>query len=487
MPLHFDNTYARLPAPFFARVNPTAVSSPAWLAVNPELGALLGLTADELPSPELLAVLAGNAVAPGSEPIALAYAGHQFGNFVPRLGDGRAILLGEVVGTDGVRRDVQLKGSGPTPFSRGGDGRAAIGPVLREFLVSEAMHALGVPTTRSLAAVATGERVYREDVLPGAVLTRIATSHLRVGTFQYFAARQDRDALDALVRYAIARHHPQLAESPTPALSLFDAVCDAQRALVARWLSVGFVHGVMNTDNCAISGETIDYGPCAFLDAYEPARHFSSIDRNGRYAWSQQPRIVRWNLARLAETLIPLLGDDDASTVKMLEARLGTFAERFEETWSATLRAKFGLVDAQEGDAALAQEFLAQMAADHADFTQTFRALTHMAAGADDGVRAHFTDRARITTWLAAWRTRLEREPSDRDVIVARMRRANPAIIPRNHRVEEALSAAQRGDLGPFERLRAALARPFDDDAASADLTTPPGEEQWGYRTFCGT
>ncbi len=487
MPLRFDNTYARMPARCFARVAPTPVAAPAWLAVNPSLGALLGLDEDELRAPAMRDALAGNGALEGAEPIALAYAGHQFGAFVPRLGDGRAILLGEVVCRDGVRRDVQLKGAGPTPFSRGGDGRAAIGPVLREFVVSEAMHAMGVPTTRSLAAVATGERVYREAPLAGAVLTRVATSHLRVGTFQYFAARDDREALEALVRYALARHFPARADDPEAPMALFDAVCDAQRELVARRLALGFVHGVMNTDNCAISGETIDYGPCAFLDAYDPRRHFSSIDRHGRYAWAEQPRILRWNLARLAETLLGLLGDDEAAAVARMEQRLRDFGARFEATWAAALRAKLGLVDAQPDDDELARTFLTLLAAGRVDFTTAFRRLTHLAAGEDDHLRALFAERDRITSWLAAWRARVEREPATREEVVSRMRRANPAFTPRNHRVEEALEAAARGDLAPFERLRGALARPFEDQAEYADLAEAPGDDQWSYATFCGT
>lgn len=484
MPLRFDNRYARLPARFYRRVAPTPVADPAWLAVNEPLGALLGLSEEELRSPELLRALAGNGALEGAEALALAYAGHQFGGFVPSLGDGRAILLGEVIDAAGARRDVQLKGAGPTPFSRGGDGRAAIGPVLREFLVSEAMHAMGVPTTRALAAVSTGEPVYRERVQPGAVLTRVASSHLRVGTFQYFAARDDREALATLTAHALARHAPEAQDAPSPALSLLDHALDAQARLVARWMALGFVHGVMNTDNCAISGETLDYGPCAFLDAYEPRRCFSSIDHQGRYAYLNQPRIAQWNLARLAEALLPLLGLPDDAAVALLEARVADFSPRFARAWDEALRAKLGLRDARDDDRALAQDLLDLLAAHQADYTLSFRALTRYAADGDAQHLARIAPPGALDAWIARWEARSEGDRAARAEI---MRRANPARIPRNHRVEEALSAAVEGDLGPFARLRAALARPFDDDPDFADLEEPPGASQWGYRTFCGT
>jgi uncharacterized protein YdiU (UPF0061 family) len=488
MPLRFDNTYARLPGSFHEKTLPTPVPAPKWLAVNRPLGALLGLREDELSSEELLAALAGNRLLEGSEPLALAYAGHQFGGFVPRLGDGRAILLGEVEGTDGVRRDVQLKGSGPTTFSRGGDGRAALGPVLREFLVSEAMHVLGVPTTRSLAAVLTGAPVYREAVLPGAVLTRVAASHIRVGTFEYFAARQDHAALERLVDFALERHYPERLGSETPALTLFDAVLEAQIQLVAKWLAVGFVHGVMNTDNTTISGETIDYGPCAFLDTYHPQRKFSSIDAQGRYAFANQPRIALWNLARFAEALLPLSREGEQSAVQRFEARLGTFASRFDETYAAELRKKLGLRDAHDGDLELAQGFLTLLAEDRVDYTRAFRRLTELSdGGSEERLAELFAQQDRLRAWLTTWRARAALEDLSPDERAQRMRRANPAFIPRNHRVEEAIAAATAGDLGPFERLRHVLAGPFDDQPEHAELADPPGDEQWGYRTFCGT
>lgn len=469
-----------LPSHFYAPVAPTPVTAPSWLATNEPLGAVLGLS--DLRSPGWLAVLAGNAVPAGVTPTAWVYAGHQFGHFVPRLGDGRAILLGDVLGTDGVRREVQLKGAGRTPFSRGGDGRAALGPVLREFVVSEAMFALGVPTTRALAAVRTGERVFRETPLPGAVLTRVAASHLRVGTFEYFANQGDQAALSALVQYALARHYPDRIGSEPEALALWDGVMEAQIKLVARWMALGFVHGVMNTDNCAISGETLDYGPAAFLDAYDPGRTFSAIDQNGRYAFGNQPRIVLWNLARLAETLIPLLGPDEKKTVALLEDRLGAFAGRFEAVYGGFLGAKLGFGQTRPEDIELAQVWLGLMAGARADYTQTFRQLTDHAAGAalpsDD-----FWSASAVTEWLVNWRKRLAKETDP----AARMRQNNPAFIPRNHQIEAMIAAATDGDLGPLERLRAVLARPYEDQPEAADLATPPGPEQWGYRTFCGT
>ncbi|MCS6901103.1 MAG: YdiU family protein [Myxococcales bacterium] len=487
MPLSFDNSYTRLPDRFYVRVRPKAVPQPAWLVVNEPLGELLGLSPEELRSPELLDTLAGNRILPGSEPIALAYAGHQFGGFVPRLGDGRALLLGEVIGKDGKRRDVQLKGSGPTPFSRGGDGRAALGPVLREFLVSEAMHTLGVPTTRALAAVLTGELVYREQPLPGAVLTRVAASHLRIGTVEYFAYQRDREALALLVEHALARHYPERVGAEEPALALLDGVMEAQAALVARWLGLGFVHGVMNTDNCSLSGETLDYGPCAFLDAYDPGRTFSSIDHYGRYAFGNQPRILLWNLARLAEALLPLLDGDDKSKIGTLEARLERFPSLFEQAYGAVLREKLGLLQEQPGDLDLARALLDQMARDRVDYTLAFRRLTRLAESQEDTLSELFSNQELIHTWLTSWRQRLAAEPTSAEERSQRMRRANPAYIPRNHRVEEALAAAAQGDLAPFERLRSVLAHPWDDHPEHVELALPPGEEQWRYRTFCGT
>ncbi len=488
MALTFDNTMARLGSPFCVPVAPTPVRAPQLLAWNAELAVELGASDSD---PRLWC---GNALPEGAEPVALAYAGHQFGNRVPRLGDGRALLLGEVVTPAGRRLDLQLKGSGRTPFSRGGDGRAAVGPVVREFLVSEAMHALGVPTTRSLAAVATGEPVYRERTEPGAVLTRVATSHLRVGTFEYVAGLRDAGALRVLTDLALARHYAGVVDDDAPvatrALALLDAVVAAQARLVARWWAVGFVHGVMNTDNCALSGETIDYGPCAFLDAYDPGRTFSSIDRHGRYAFANQPAIAQWNLARLAESLVLLVDDSERpspATVALLEEHVQRFAPAFRAAWQHELARKIGLPD----DAApLGDELLVLMAKDRADFCTAFHRLagaTHDDAGEGEAaVLALFsTQRPAVAAWLAMWRTRLG---EDRAGAAARLRRANPVVIPRNGVVEAAVRAAATGDLAPFQRLRRALARPFDDvDDADADLVAIPGAEQWRYLTFCGT
>jgi uncharacterized protein YdiU (UPF0061 family) len=486
----FDNTYARLPERFYARLAPTPVAAPQLVQVNEDLARCLGLDPGELASPEGVAILAGNRVPKGAEPIALAYAGHQFGHFVPQLGDGRAILLGEVLGRDGVRRDIQLKGSGPTPYSRRGDGRAALGPVLREYIVSEAMAALGMPTTRALAAVTTGERVLRERSLPGAVLTRVAASHIRVGTFQYFAARGDAEAVRTLADYAIARHYPEAALVERPYRALLDAVIARQADLVARWLLIGFIHGVMNTDNTAISGETIDYGPCAFMDAYDPATVFSSIDSFGRYAYGNQPRVAAWNLARLAETLLPLLGEDEDSALAAAQEMLATFGPRFETAYLGGLRRKIGLCTEREGDAALAQDLVKRMAENGADFTLTFRRLCDAAADpeGDATARALFTDPGAYDEWAALWRQRLAEEPGEPAARCAAMRAVNPAFIPRNHLVETALEAAvSREDFGPFRELLEVLSQPYEDRPGFERYAAPPEPEQRVYQTFCGT
>lgn len=488
MPIAFDNTYARLPDRFFARVRPTHVAKPQRLALNLNLAEHLDLRLDELDSPEGIEMLPGNRIAERSEPIALAYAGHQFGGFVPQLGDGRAILLGEVVGRDGKRYDVQLKGAGPTPFSRGGDGRAALGPVLREYVMSEAMAALGVPTTRALAAIATGEVVVREKLLPGAVLTRIASSHMRIGTFQYFAVRKDHEALRTLAEYALKRHYPDLPVTDGLALTLLDAVMTAQINLVAHWLSIGFVHGVMNTDNMSISGETIDYGPCAFLDSYHPGRTFSSIDRGGRYAFANQPRMALWNLTRFAETLLPMVHDDIDEAASIMTKRLETFPDRFEAAYGKRMRMKIGLHDEVEGDLELAQGLLERMAQAKVDYTNCFRRLVDVAAGKDESVFVElFAEPRPIQEWLRSWRLRFERDTVSQDERITRMRQSNPAFIPRNHRIEEMIAAATNGDMQPFERLLRVLAHPYDEQPEAAALTLPPGDEQWNYRTFCGT
>ena len=485
----FQHTYAALPANFFARVAPTPVASPRLIKLNRPLALNLGLDPDLLESPEGAEILAGKILPAGAEPIAMAYAGHQFGHFVPQLGDGRAILLGEVIDKDGVRRDIQLKGSGPTPFSRRGDGRAALGPVLREYVVSEAMFALGIPTTRSLAAVITGESVMRETALPGAVLTRVAASHIRVGTFQYFAARQDTEALRRLADHVIARHYPELAGAERPYPALLSAVIARQAELVARWLLVGFIHGVMNTDNTSISGETIDYGPCAFLDHYDPAQVFSSIDEFGRYAYANQPRIALWNLTRLAECLLPLFSDDQDTAIAEAQELLSAFAEHFNIAYKAGLRRKLGLFTERDDDQLLAQALLDAMARGRADFTLTFRRLSDAAADdSNQGVRQLFAEPEAFDEWAGRWRTRLAQEAQSPAERGAAMRAVNPAFIPRNHRVEAVIAAAvTNDDYAPFEELVAVLAKPFSDQPAFADYANPPEPHERVCQTFCGT
>jgi serine/tyrosine/threonine adenylyltransferase len=474
--LRFDNTYARLPARFYARVMPAQVREPRVIQVNPAMAELLGADPRELASAAGAQVLAGNVVPEGAEPIALAYAGHQFGTFVHQLGDGRAILLGEVVGEDGVRRDVQLKGSGPTPFSRRGDGRAALGPVLREYVVSEAMAALGIPTTRALAAVTTGEVVRRETRLPGAILTRVASSHLRVGTFEYFAARDDREALAALASYALARHYPDAQGTGNDALALLERVILAQATLVARWMGVGFIHGVMNTDNTSISGETIDYGPCAFLDEYDPRKAFSSIDHGGRYAFGNQPHIALWNLARFAETLLPLISTDDQEAIDLASSRLERFTDLYESAHTDVFSAKLGL-DADEGARPLVAELLLRMARNQVDFTLFF----HRLATDPDRAGELFADRGVFDEWAERWRA----VPRPR---LAEMKRVSPAFIPRNHRVEEVIAAAvAREDFAPFEELLSVVTRPYDDQPENAAYMSPPSPEERVRATFCGT
>jgi uncharacterized protein YdiU (UPF0061 family) len=486
----FDNSYARLPDRLYARLAPTPVAAPELVRLNRPLAGELGLDADQLATADGVAVLAGNRLPDGAQPLAQAYAGHQFGNFVPQLGDGRAILLGELIDSAGRRRDLQLKGSGPTPFSRRGDGRAVLGPVLREYLISEAMHALGIPTTRALAAVTTGETVYRDRPLPGAILTRVAASHLRVGTFEFFAVRRDVDALRTLVDVAIDRHYPDAAGADNRALALLDRVMARQAELVARWLGVGFIHGVMNTDNTAISGETIDYGPCAFMDRFDPATVFSSIDRGGRYAYGAQPQIIGWNMARLAEALLPVVDDDPAAAVAAAQARIEGFPARMDDAWLAVMRRKLGLATARDGDRELVLELLHVFKAGEADFTNGFRALCAAAAdpAADGLVEGELADPARYRDWAGRWRARLAGEDRAPAARRAAMERANPAFIPRNHRVEAALDAAvDGGDLAPFDELLAVLSRPYDDQPERADYRQPPAPSERVYQTFCGT
>jgi len=481
----FSNSFARLPERFFARQAPTPVASPHLIKFNDALAAELGLDATAITANGAAAIFAGNALPPGMDPIAMAYAGHQFGGFTPQLGDGRAILLGEVIDNTGNRRDIQLKGAGRTIFSRGGDGRAALGPVLREYLISEAMHALGIPTTRALAAVTTGEVVNRERRLPGAVFTRILASNIRVGTFQYFAARGDVEALKTLADYVIARHYPALQDAEDPYLALLKSVLDRQASLIAQWMSIGFIHGVMNTDNMAISGETIDYGPCAFMDAYDPATVFSSIDHYGRYAYANQPAIAQWNLARFAETLLPLIDENQDRSIERALAVLEGFSAENDFTWLALMRRKLGLHTAQEEDRELIQALLTIMQANRADFTLTFR---HLADTVLTGAPAAFENPEPFNTWAETWRNRLAREPLDPAARAAAMRQANPAYIPRNHLVENALAAAiDHADFAPFHELLSVLQHPFDDQPAFAHYTEAPPPRDSAYQTFCGT
>lgn len=491
--LRFDNSYARLPDKFYARVAPTPVAAPTLVKLNAELAARLGLA--EVPSADLAEAFSGNRIAAGSQPLAMAYAGHQFGNFVRQLGDGRANLLGEVIGSDGSRYDVQLKGAGPTPFSRNGDGRATLAAVLREYILSEAMAALGVPTTRALAVVATGQTVWRETALPGAVLTRVAASHLRVGTFQYFLARQDIDGLRVLADYAIARHYPEAASSARPYRALLDGVIARQARLVAQWLMLGFIHGVMNTDNTSISGETIDYGPCAFMEAYDTHAVFSSIDRQGRYGYGNQPHALHWNLTRLAETLLPLLvqeeGGDEAAMASAHEALHG-FGELFETARDAGVRQKLGLATKRPEDVALGDDLLQRMEENRADHTLTFRLLCDAAADGK-GPRSLFADPAAFDAWEVRWRERLQHEAGSGkaesgEARAAQMRRVSPLYIPRNHLVEFALQAAtERQDFAPFEELVTVLARPFDEQPGRERYATPARPEEFVHQTFCGT
>ncbi|MCF3638598.1 YdiU family protein [Rhizobium sp. TRM95111] len=489
-PVAFDNSYARLPQPFFARVDPTPVAAPALLAFNRPLAEELGLDADRLEA-DGAAVFSGSRLLPGAEPLAMAYAGHQFGQFVPLLGDGRAILLGEVVDRKGRRRDIQLKGPGKTPYSRRGDGRAALGPVLREYIVSEAMHALGIPATRALAAVTTGEPVYRDRVLPGAVVTRVAASHIRVGTFQFFAARGDTDNLRILADYVIGRHFPEIGQAENRYLALLDAVAARQAALIARWLGVGFIHGVMNTDNMAVSGETIDFGPCAFMDGYDPRTVFSSIDAGGRYAYGNQPAIGQWNIARLAETLLPLIHETPGEAVDRANDAVDRFMERFQAEWKRVIAAKLGLDRiGTEEEQDLVRALLTLMYEQKADFTLAFRRLGDAAAGEqDDGAFARlFADPTAVSPWLARWRTRLAQDARGPAGVASAMRAVNPAFIPRNHRVEEALAAAvEEGDLSLFHALSRVLARPYDDRPDFARYAEPPRPGEEVLQTFCGT
>ena len=486
----FDNSYARLPERFFARLDPTPVGAPQLISVNEELALVLGLDPQKLLSSEGVEIFAGNQVPIGSEPLAMAYAGHQFGGWSAQLGDGRAIMLGELLDKDGMRFDLQLKGAGRTPFSRSGDGRAALGPVLREYIVSEAMAALGIKTTRALACVTTGEQVRREEIEPGAVLTRIAESHVRVGTFEYFSTQGDHEGVQILADYVINRHYPQAAKAANPYRALLDCVVKAQAELVASWMHTGFIHGVMNTDNSSVSGETIDYGPCAFMDIYEADMVFSSIDHMGRYAYSNQPRIAQWNLAQLAQSLLLLLGDDERSAISAAKSSIEAYTKIYEQAWLAGMRQKLGFFEAHDEDRALIEELLDLMAQNSADFTLTFRGLSdlNMSVGAqDEHLRKQFDLPASLDDWLVQWRQRLLSENSvDLDRQQA-MRAKNPAFIPRNHLIEEVIQAALKGDFKPFNKLRAVLVNPFEDQPDAAHYARPPNPDEIIHATFCGT
>lgn len=478
---NIDNSYACLPKVFFTRQNPIPVSSPQLVILNYPLATSLGLNITALESQERIGVLAGNCIPDGALPLAQAYAGHQFGNFA-LLGDGRVILLGEQITPQGERFDIQLKGSGKTPYSRRGDGRAALGPMLREYIISEAMYGLGIATTRSLAVVKTGELVARETLQPGAILTRVATSHLRVGTFQYAANWGTIDEVKMLADYTLQRHFPGGDTVDNPYLFLLRQVIRRQASLIAKWQLVGFIHGVMNTDNMAISGETIDYGPCAFMDTYDPETVFSSIDHHGRYAYGNQPQMAGWNLSRFAESVLPLLHDNHEGAIELAQEAISDFPKLYQRDWLAGMRAKLGMFTAESGDEALIENLLTMMQKYRADYTNTFNALTF----------ATLSDRAlfgslEFVQWHEQWQERLSRQEESRESSQQLMKNANPAIIPRNHRVEEALNAAQQGDYGVMERLLAALASPYAHSPEQVNYAGVPRSIENSYRTFCGT
>ncbi|MFM8972161.1 MAG: protein adenylyltransferase SelO [Actinomycetota bacterium] len=489
----FDRSFARDLPGLAEPWQPAPVTAPELLVTNDELAARLGIDPASLRTPAGVAVLVGNAVPEHSGPVAQAYAGHQFGGYSPRLGDGRALLLGEVIAPDGARLDLQLKGSGRTPFARGGDGRAAVGPMLREYVIGEALHALGIPTTRALAVVATGESVMREQALPGAVLARVATSHLRVGTFQYAAATRDRDLLVRLTDYAIDRHHPDAGRADNRALALLRCVIEAQAALVARWMEVGFIHGVMNTDNMTISGESIDFGPCAFLDGFDPGTVFSSIDHGGRYAYGNQPAVAQWNLARLAEALLPLIDPEPDRAVELATEALHGFVDSYETHWYGGMLAKLGIADGNhrtEADRALVDDYCARLGEQRVDFSGSFRALADWLRGDERPVDRLFTDRPAFAAWSDRWQARLGRGARAADPIAtaAAMDERNPRYIARNHLVEEALAAATAGDLDPLQRLVARLRDPFTVQSGSERYAEPADTAfTASYRTFCGT
>ena len=485
---NFDNSFARNLKGFFVSCQAEPASAPKLLQFNHALAEELGLDPIVLDSKAGLDIFSGNVTPEGSEPLAQGYAGHQFGGFASQLGDGRALLLGEVIDTLQQRRDIQLKGSGRTPFSRGGDGKAALGPVLREYLIGESMHALGVPTTRALAAVTTGDNVYREIPLPGAVLTRVAASHIRIGTFEFGAARGDVDKVRKLADYSIARHYPETAKSDNKYLAFFEAVSDSQAALVARWMEIGFIHGVMNTDNMTISGETIDYGPCAFMDTYAPGTVFSSIDAQGRYAYSNQPAILSWNLTRLAETLVRFVDTDKDRAIELLTEKTKTIQPLYETYWLTGMRAKIGLSTENSLDLELINDLLSVMEDGHADFTLVFRLLAQALRGDSNPVRQLFEEPDAFDIWERRWRNRLEQDGITAEARALLMDRINPIYIPRNHKVEEALAAAvNHDDMIPFSDLLTVLSHPFDEAPGKEAYAAPSPASDIPYRTFCGT
>ncbi len=483
----FDNSFAREMEGFYAPVTGAKAPTPKIVLFNDELAAQLGLNADELNSTAGAAILSGSVPPTGASPLAQAYAGHQFGGFSPQLGDGRAMLLGEILDKQGLRVDVQLKGSGPTPFSRNGDGKAALGPVLREYIIGEAMHGLGIPTTRALAALTTGEDIRRDGFEPGAVLSRIAASHLRVGSFQYFAARKETEQVRQLADYAIARHYPDLENAPDKYLAFLANMIDNQVKLVAQWVLVGFVHGVMNTDNMTISGETIDYGPCAFMEAYDPKTLFSSIDQNGRYAYGNQPVMAQWNLARFAETLLAIIDPDLDIAVGKATALINEIPELYTKHWLAGMRTKIGLTMDNSADVELVNAMLKTLEGNNVDYTMFFRHLSLAVLGDDDAVLALFADSHGISDWLVLWRKRLESEADLAEERSAKMNRINPLYVARNHLVEAGLSAAQSGDYAPIHRLLEAVKSPFEKRDEFEDLATPAPNDFGPYQTFCGT
>jgi len=495
-PIPFTNQYVTLGDKFYVKTRPTPVAAPALIKFNKALADDMGLSADDLSSEDGVNAFAGNLVPGGAEPLAMAYAGHQFGNFVPQLGDGRAILLGDMTGPDGVCLDIQLKGSGRTFYSRNGDGRAALGPVLREYLVSEAMAKLGVPTTRALAAVTTGEEVAREQLLPGGIITRVAMSFVRVGTFEYFSAREDVESIRKLADYIIERNYPQVRESEQPYVALLQAVVDGQAALIARWMQLGFIHGVMNTDNMSIAGETIDYGPCAFMDAYDHDRVYSAIDRRGRYAYSNQPSIGLWNLTRLAESLLPLLAESPDAAVEVAQAVLKTYAETYHQAWLAGMRAKCGLsnvagASTSDSDKGLIEALFNMMAASNADFTRVFYYLSQLGeepSDIDNDLRRMFDDPAKFDDWFVKWRERAGEDSVTDGVRQASMQAVNPVYIPRNHQIEAAIRAAEdHGDYSVFHELHEVLERPFTYQEGKDRYLQPPEPDEVVRQTFCGT